>query len=121
MLLKSGMLMIRTCACGRLSSLRQWWDQQCKLGPGSGYFPNASKTWLVVKDRCHSEAEVVFAGTSVKLTIEGRPYLGSANGSSLYVRQLLKRKLKAGLLMSLIWQRSLRVNHMLLILHLLRV
>ena len=44
------------CACGRLYSLHQWWDQLCKLGPGFGYFPNASKTWLVVKDRCHSEA-----------------------------------------------------------------
>ena len=47
------------CACGRLSSLRQWWDQLCKLGPGFGYFPNTSKTWLVVKDKFHSEAEVI--------------------------------------------------------------
>ena len=33
----------------------------------------------------------------------------------------LKSKVKAGLLMSLIWGRLLRINHMLLILHLLRV
>ena len=25
-------------ACGRLSSLCQWWDQFCKLGPGFGFF-----------------------------------------------------------------------------------
>ena len=54
------------CACCRLSSLRQWWDQLCKLEPGFGYFPNASKTWMVVKDRCHSQATVTFAGTDVK-------------------------------------------------------
>ena len=31
------------CACGRLVSLRQWWDRLCELGPGFGYFPNALK------------------------------------------------------------------------------
>ena len=36
---------MNACACGRLSSLRQWWDQLCKHVPGFGYFPNASKTW----------------------------------------------------------------------------
>ena len=59
-----------------------WWDKLCKLGPGFGYFPNASKTWLVVKDRCHSEAMVTFAGTDVKLTSDRQPYLSSAIGSS---------------------------------------
>ena len=82
------------CVCGRLASLCQWWDQLCELGPGFGYFPNALKTWLAVKDRCHSEAEVIFAGTNVKITYEGRPYLGSAIGSSLYVRQLVEEKVK---------------------------
>ena len=82
------------CACGRLSSLCQCWDKLCKLGPGFGYFPNASKTWLIVKDRCHSEAEVIFADTNVKITNEGLPYLDSAIGSSLYVRQFVKEKVK---------------------------
>ena len=92
------------CACGRLASLCQLWDQLCELGPGFGYFPNVSRTWLVVKDRYHSEAEVTFADTSVKITNAGQPYLGSAIGSSLYMSgNLLKRKLKAGLLMSLFW------------------
>ena len=82
------------CACGRLVSLRQWWDRLCELGPGFGYFPNALKTWLVVKDRCHSEAEGIFAGTNVKITNEGRPYLGSAIESSLYVRRFIEEKVK---------------------------
>ena len=47
-----------------------------------------------MKDRCHSEADVVFAGTNVKLTNEGQPYLDSAIGSSLYVRQLFEGKVK---------------------------
>ena len=82
------------CAYGRLSSLHQWWNQLCKLGPGFGYFPNASKMWLVVKDRCHSEAEVVIADTNVKIPNEGWPYLVSTIGSGLYVRQFVKEKLR---------------------------
>ena len=69
------------CACGRLLDLRHWWDKLCKDGPGFGYFPNACKTWLVTKDKCYTEAEMVFAGTNIKLTSERRPYLGSAIGS----------------------------------------
>ena len=37
-------------ACGEVSHLRLWWDQLSLLGPHFGYFPNASKTWLVVKE-----------------------------------------------------------------------
>ena len=47
-----------------------------------------------MKDRCHSEAEVVFADTNVKITNEGWPYLGSAIGSSLCVRQFVEEKVK---------------------------
>ena len=45
-----------------------------------------------MKDRRHSEAEVAFADTNVKITNEGWPYLGSAIGSSLYVRQFAEEK-----------------------------
>ena len=45
-----------------------------------------------MKDRCHSEDEVVFADTNVKITNEGWPYLGSAIGSSLYIRQFAEEK-----------------------------
>lgn len=68
------------CACGRLSDLCQWWDQLYKEGPGFGYISNASKTWLVTKDRWHSEAEITFSGTKVKQTNNGRPYLSSTIG-----------------------------------------
>ena len=48
--------------------------QLCKLGPGFGIF-SVSKTWLVVKEKCYLEAEVVFAGINVKITNERRPYI----------------------------------------------
>ena len=33
-------------AVGRIVDLRDWWDRISTSGPGFGYFPNASKTWL---------------------------------------------------------------------------
>ena len=71
-----------------------WTYKLCKDVPGFGYFPNVRKTWLVTKDRCHAEAETVFAGTNVKMTSEGRPYLGSAIGSNSYIKQFVEEKVK---------------------------
>lgn len=55
----------------RLQALRIWWDKLCKLGPAYGYYPKASKTWLVIKPGMRGEAERVFAGTGVQLTEDG--------------------------------------------------
>ena len=82
------------CACGRLSDLRLWWDQLCREGPGFGYFPNASKTWLVTKESCRSDAEITFAGTNVNLTDEGRPYLGAAIGTNQFITQFVMEKVE---------------------------
>ena len=81
-------------ACGRLSDLRLWWDQLCREGPGFGYFPNASKTWLVTKDSCHSDAEIIFAGTNINLTNEGWPYLSAAIGMNQFITQFVEEKVK---------------------------
>ena len=48
-----------------------------------------------MKERCHSEAMATFTGTDVKLTSDRRPYLSSAIGSSLYVRQFVEEKVKS--------------------------
>ena len=77
-----------------MSDLRLWWDQLCREGPGFGYFPNTSKTWLVTKDSFRSDAEIIFAGTNVNLTDEGRPYLGAAIGTNQFITQFLMEKVK---------------------------
>ena len=76
------------CDCGKLSDLRLWWDQLCREGPG---FPNASKTWLVTKDSCRSDAKIIFAGTNVNLTDEGQPYLGAAIGTNQFITQFVEK------------------------------
>lgn len=47
---------------GHVHQLRAWWDELTRLGPSYGYFPNSSKTWLVTKETCHSNAIAAFKG-----------------------------------------------------------
>ena len=43
-------------ACGRLMDVRRWWDRLVSIGPDFGYFPNPSKTCLIVKDCFYDSA-----------------------------------------------------------------
>ncbi len=52
-------------AGGELSDLRTWWDCIVDLGPEYGYHPNASKTWLIVKESKLEEASAIFRETRV--------------------------------------------------------
>ena len=52
-----------------------------RLGTGYGYYVNATKSWLVVKEDYFDEACSLFAGTSLRITTEGCPYLGAPLGS----------------------------------------
>ena len=72
-------------ACGSVSALREWCDELCMVGPGYGYFPNASKSWLIVKPDFHDIAFSTFNSASVNITTEGCRYLGSAIGSPAFL------------------------------------
>ena len=79
-------------ALGSLSDLRARWDDLARRGPTFGYFPNASKTWLVTKSELHQEALRTFENSSVNITCVGRPHLGAPLGSTSYVDQFVLDK-----------------------------
>ena len=37
-------------AGGELTGIKEWWSKLQKYGPIYEYFPNSSKTWLIVKE-----------------------------------------------------------------------
>ena len=83
-------------AAGKIDALRQWWDLLSSPGPKFGYFPNASKTWLVVKSQnLASAASTTFADTGVQVTSVGRPYLGAAIGTRDFVHSYIESKVSA--------------------------
>lgn len=52
---------------GKLESIRKWWDTLCENGPKYGYFPNARKSYLVVKPKFMDRAKQLFKDTEVKI------------------------------------------------------
>ena len=76
-------------AVGTINNLREWWDELARLGPD---FPNPSKTWLVMKEHCHSNAVATFEGTNINVSSSGRPYLGAALGTAAYTNQFVAEK-----------------------------
>ena len=79
-------------ACGRISTLRGWWDGLCLKGPGYGYFPNASKSELIVKPAFWDLASSTFAVMDVNITTEEHRYLDSAIGSPASVSNFIHEK-----------------------------
>ncbi len=67
-----------TAAGGKISELKQWWDDLNSKGPLYGYFPKASKTWLITKSEFYDEAKAQFSDVNVTKT--GHRYLGSFIG-----------------------------------------
>ena len=58
-------------AAGNLKDLRRWWIVLTEIGPKFGYYPEPTKTRLVVKLCASEKAESVFFGTKIKITTEG--------------------------------------------------
>ena len=64
---------------GQVKELTTWWEILRTEGPKFGYFPNPSKTWLILKDpQCSTST---FTNTGINITTEGRPYLGASIGN----------------------------------------
>ena len=47
---------------GELVQLKYWWNRLCGLGPKFGYYPEASKSWLIMKETVKHEASTIFKG-----------------------------------------------------------
>ena len=79
-------------AGGSLQSLRSWWDHLQCLGPDFGYFPNAVKTCLIVKQQHLCKTKTLFHGTGVIITDSGRHHLGSALGMNEFLKSYVQNK-----------------------------
>ena len=87
-------------ACDRLMDVRRWWDRLVSIGPDFGYFPNPSKTCLIVKDCFYDSAVSIFQDSGVCITAEGKRHLGAALGSSSFVASFVHQKVS-------LWQQEL--------------
>ncbi|MCH2416854.1 MAG: hypothetical protein MK195_08855 [Acidimicrobiales bacterium] len=78
----------------KLEKLKEWWDRCVLHGPAMGYHPKPSKSWLIVKPENLERATELFEGTGVKITVEGKKYLGGfvgpVQGAESYVQSLVQ-------------------------------
>ena len=76
---------------GKLKNLKVWWDIIQRDGPGYGYFPEPSKTWLITKPQFLEAAKKVFP--DVNITDQGHKYLGSFIGTSEGTKSYVEKKI----------------------------
>ena len=76
------------------TKLRCWWDELSTHGPLFGYYPNAPKTHLVVKEEHEDSAIEAFHGTGVQITTEGKRHLGAAIGSRSFAEEYVSNKVQ---------------------------
>ena len=79
-------------AGGRLGALCRWWDKLDTIGRKFGYYPNAGKTWLVVKPEHLKAAKSHFQSTGVMITARGQRHLGSVLGFKTFVEEYVMKK-----------------------------
>ena len=79
-------------AVGPVSKLLEWWHHLVSVGPAFGYFPNSSKTFLIVKPEYLSHAESLFANPNITVTVQGQRHLGAALGSRAFAEEYVSRK-----------------------------
>ena len=81
-----------SAAGSNLEGLRRWWDILKEIGPLYGYYPNGSKTHVLVKSQHSEAANEIFEGTGISISTEGECYLGGAMGTASFLRQHVERK-----------------------------
>ena len=69
--------------------IREWWDRIEEEGPKCGYYPNPSKSWLIVKESLLQQAKEVFEGPGVKVSASRRQYLEIPIGTHTFIEEFM--------------------------------
>ena len=78
---------------GKLEEMLKWWNNVKVFGPLIGYYPNAFKSWLVVKEKQFELAKEIFKNTNINVTTEGRKYLGGFIGNENITTEFIQNKI----------------------------
>ena len=91
-------------AAAPIGQLKKSWDKLGRLGPKFGYYPEGSKSWLVIRKNTEKRAESIFphTHTNVKITTEDKRHLGAVIETTNYRQSYVKEKIDQ-------WIRELRI------------
>jgi hypothetical protein len=71
-------------AGAKLQEVRGWFDKLCRDGPAYGYFPETTKSYLVVADSDLETGQKRFSDLGVKVM---RGHIGSKDGLEAYLHK----------------------------------
>ena len=77
---------------GKIENLKAWWDEVNRIGPMIGYYPKASKSWIIVKVEHLERATEIFRDTNIQITTDGRKYLGGTIGKEEFKSTYIKSR-----------------------------
>ena len=83
---------------GKLSSIKHYWSQLTSIGPKYGYFPKASKSYLIVREDQLPTATALLDNSSINIYYSRRKiksHLGAIIGSGGYKREYVDELVKA--------------------------
>ena len=72
--------------------MKDWWDELEGTGPDFGYYANATKFWLIVKEERYEQAVNAFGNSGVKITKDSQRHLGAALGAQTFVEVYVTEK-----------------------------
>ena len=67
-------------ASRNLEARRRWWDILMQISQNYGYYPQPTKSWLIIKEKKVKEAVRVFEATIIQISTEGKRHLGAVIG-----------------------------------------
>ena len=80
-------------AGGSVENLKHWWDALCHLGPKFGYYPEATKCWIIVKPCFEEKVKQYFKDTEIKITKNGKRHIGAVVGTNEYKHEYVSEKI----------------------------
>ena len=87
---------------GPIDQIRIWWNTLCRMDTKFGYFPEGSKSWIIVRENAKERAQTIFHNTKIKITTDGQRHLGAVIGTANFKKNCMKEKINQ-------WIRELRI------------
>ena len=79
---------------GTLKCVKAWWDEINQHGPYIGYYPNARKSCLIVKEQYYEQAKEIFKDDNIMITTEGHRHLGAIIGTDEFKNSYIEKMAK---------------------------
>ena len=73
------------------------------MGPKFGYFPEGSKSWIIVRENAKERVQTIFDITKIQIITDGQRHLGAVIGTANFKQNYMKETISQ-------WIQELRIS-----------